>query len=74
MKDTFKTGQKVQITSDNESYIDFIDKPLVISDVFRSSKDHPGFDESAGSNLYEFYNVDGVEVPFALYDWEIELI
>lgn len=63
-------GAKVVIVSDNENYTDWLDKTLTI--VYVGSYDHPGFDPSGGSRIYEFEDEDGNDVPFALYSYEFK--
>lgn len=41
--------------------------PLTITHVATSVEEHPGFDESSGSALYDFD-----EFPFQLYEWELD--
>jgi hypothetical protein len=49
------------------------DVVLVITHVATSHDDHPGFDPSSGSALYDFI-VDntGKHGAMSLYDWELE--
>ena len=73
IKANYRKGQQVRITSDNDSYAGYMNEVLVISGVFRSVKEHPGFDESCGQALYEFKVKSTREVlPFALYEYEFE--
>ena len=76
----YRKGQIVQIAvdNDNDSYEDkWRNKPLRITHVAtsygRGEGQHPGYDESAGSEgLYDLEDVETEEsVPFSLYDWEI---
>ena len=73
----YRVGDKVRIVSDNdnENYDSYRGKALRIAKVFTSTKFHPGFDESAGSALYDLVVAGTNEaVPFSLYDWELEKI
>lgn len=69
---SYKIGDKVRLSADgreNECYRKFWERTLTVCDVSRSRKDHPGFDEAAGSALYDFE-----ECPFSLYEWEMERV
>ena len=71
----FKIGDLVKISeySDNENYDEFRDQTLVIIKISTSEYDHPGFDAGmAGQGLYDLETLDGEEVPFSLYDYELE--
>lgn len=71
----FDLGDSVVITSDNENYIDYLDKKLIITHVATNTSQHRGYDDSmSGMGLYDFETEDGIEVPFSLYDYEIENI
>ena len=71
----FKLGQVVHVKSDNSNYKDFMDKPLIIIHIATNTHEHPGFDYLAagkGGALYDLKTKDGKNVPFSLYDWELE--
>jgi hypothetical protein len=65
----------VRIISDNENYIDFMDKVLVITHVATNTNQHPGYDDAMeGEPLFDLETEDGEEVPFSLYEYEIEYV
>ena len=65
-------GKKVQIVSDNDSYNDFRNKTLVIT---HASNDGAGYDSSCFPEmLCDFECEDGSEFPFALYEYEFQII
>jgi hypothetical protein len=69
-KPMFKIGDKVKIASDNdnENYDNFRDKVLTITHIATNEKQHEGYDSSMqGMALYDFK-----DVPFSLYEYEIE--
>lgn len=71
MRANYYIGQEVKLSDaglENENYARFRDKTLTINHVAHNQREHPGFDESAGSALYDF---DGC--PFSLYEWEFTL-
>lgn len=73
----FKKGQKVKVKrdNDNETYDSFRDKILIVSGVFKNDKDHPGYDMGLfPERLYEFVDEEGNDIPFALYEYELEKI
>lgn len=61
-------GTKVRIISDNESYFDYLDCNLVITQCYyEDGKDeNPIYDLDIISSTEEF--------PFSLYEWEFEVI
>jgi len=63
-----RKDQKVRITSDNENYADYMNKELKITGIYR--EDHPGYDRG----LYPQKLVEFEGVPFALYEYEFEVI
>jgi len=72
---TFKIGDKVKVSSenDNENYDDFRNKVLIITHIATSTQEHPGYDEGVSPDaLYDFKAEDGNEIPFSLYDYELE--
>lgn len=73
MTQNFKMGNVVRLSeegAENECYRAFVGKKMKIVSVSRSRDDHPGFDEGAGSALYDLV-CEGKDVPFSLYDWEL---
>jgi hypothetical protein len=71
----FSIGDKVKIAidNDNENYDSFRDKILIIESVATNKDEHCYYDESMnGMPLYEFKDKDGNDIPFALYEYEIE--
>jgi hypothetical protein len=68
----FKKGDFVEIISDNENYTEFLDKKLVVTHIAYNTDQHPGYDESVSPQaLMDFETVDGEEVPFSLYEYEV---
>jgi hypothetical protein len=76
MKPLFKVGQNVIIRSDNdnENYEDYTNQELVIIHKATNQKEHKFFDDSMkGQGLYSLkVKKTGEEVPFSLYDYELE--
>ena len=80
IEQNYEVGDIVELSEsgwDNESYHDFFnDKDnvlLLITDVYKSTSEHQGYDEFIGQALYSTKRVDdNEEVPFDLYDWELE--
>ena len=71
----FKIGDRVMISSDNdnENYENFRGKALIITDIYTNSNENVFYDEGMeGMALYEFITEDGEDVPFALYEYEVE--
>ena len=64
----------VRIVSDNENYIDYIDKELIITDAVNSVRENPFYDYSMnGIYLCDLEVVyTGEVVPFSLYEYEFE--
>lgn len=69
---TFKKGDVVKIVSDNENYDEYVGIPLIVTHVARNRNEHPGYDEATGENLYDLKTESGEDVPFSLYDYELE--
>lgn len=70
MTKRFKVGDKVKLSGpalENENYSQYVDKTLVITHVSISRREHPGFDNSTGSALYDCKNCN-----FSFYDWELQ--
>lgn len=72
----FEVGDRVKISeyNDNENYNEFRGKLLIITHVATNQDEHPGYDDSmGGEGLYELMvDETGEEVPFSLYDYELE--
>ena len=71
----YKIGQKVKISSenDNENYNEFRNQVLIIESVATNEDQHPGYDESMeGMQLIDLKTLSGEDVPFSLYEYEIE--
>lgn len=69
-------GKTVRIISDNENYVNYLDKDLIITSVARSIKDHPGYDYTMnGEALCDLKVKDRKEdIPFSLYEYEFKVI
>ena len=70
----YQVGQKVKISSsnDNENYDSFRGEVLVIVD---SEVGGRGYDDSMyPQRLMSFETEEGEEVPFSLYEYEVESI
>lgn len=70
----YKVGQRVKISSenDNDNYDSFRDKVLIIT---HAETGGPGYDNSMyPEKLMCFETEDGEEVPFSLYEYEIEAV
>jgi hypothetical protein len=70
----YQVGQKVKISSsnDNENYDSFRGEILVIVD---SEVGGRGYDDSMyPQRLMSFETEEGEEVPFSLYEYEVESI
>ena len=70
----YQVGQKVKISSsnDNENYDSFRGKVLIIVD---SGVGGRGYDDSMyPQSLMSFETEEGEEVPFSLYEYEVESI
>jgi hypothetical protein len=68
-------GTKVKVTSNNENYISFKEKILIVTHIARSLNQHPGYDNAVeGEALCDFIAGDGTEVPFSLYEREFKII
>lgn len=70
----YKVGQRVKVSSnnDNENYDSFRDKVLIITHAEIGGR---GYDEAMfPMKLMCFRTEDGKDIPFSLYDCEIEPI
>lgn len=68
----YKVGQRVKVSSnnDNENYDSFRDKVLIITHAEIGGR---GYDQALyPQQLISFETIDGKEIPFSLYDYEIE--
>lgn len=71
----YRIGDKVKLAKDceNGSYDDFNDKTLVIVKKYTSSDEHPYYDNCfKGMGMYELEDLNGKEIDYMLYDWELE--
>jgi len=70
-----KVGDRVRVNpdNDNENYRAFKNKTLIVTHVATNREEHPFYDEGLkGGKLYDFVDEKGNEIPFSLYDYEIE--
>ena len=69
-------NKTVDIISDNKSYLEYLGKDLIIVDATNSSLDNPFYDDCMnGMYLCELIDADSREnIPFALYEYEFEII
>jgi len=71
----YQIGDKLKVSSenDNENYDDFRDKILIVEKIATSEKDNFLYDSSMnGMQLMDFSTEEGNEVPFSLYEYEVE--
>jgi hypothetical protein len=72
MKSKNLVGRKAKIVSDNENYTPYLNKVLTIT---YASNEGNGYDNSCYPEmLCDFKMSNGESVPFALYEYEFELI
>jgi len=65
-------GRRAIIISDNENYSDFKDEILLIT---YASNQGTGYDSTMYPEmLCDFKTIKGEEIPFALYEYEFQLI
>jgi hypothetical protein len=65
-------GKKAVIISDNDNYDAFRDKTLIVT---HASNSGVGYDDSCYPEmLCDFKCEDGTEFPFALYEYEFEIL
>jgi hypothetical protein len=80
IEQNYKVGDTVELSDialENENYTEFIgeSEKLIITDVYTSTSEHPGFDSSAGMALYSLKRKKtGSPICFDLYDNELEFI
>lgn len=70
----YKVGQKVKVSSenDNDNYDSFRDKVLIIT---HAEVGGLGYDDGMyPEKLMCFETEDGEEVPFSLYEYEVEAV
>ena len=88
LRPKFKVGSKVmldQAAIENETYSGYADRELTVthvatkympaSEFFSKGKPfgyHPGYDAESGSALYDLRDDNGADVPFSLYESEIQ--
>lgn len=71
----YKIGDMVEICDDNECYMKFRNKVLIVTHIATNKHEHPGYDESMnGMQLMDFVTNKGKTVPFSLYEYEITKI
>lgn len=65
----YRKGDTVELTDDAlDNYgKKYKGKKFKIVSVSKSDRDHPGFDSSSNSALYDLDNLD-----FSVYDWELK--
>jgi hypothetical protein len=69
----FTKGTKVQIVSDNENYDDYRGKTLKIKKVYHNDKEHPYYDMGVFPELlFDLTDDEVKDIPFSLYEYEIE--
>lgn len=65
-------GKKARIVSDNENYDAFRNKTLIVT---YASNNGPAYDSGMFPEmLCDFKCEDGTEFPFALYEYEFQII
>lgn len=64
----------VRIISDNENYIDYLNQDLVITSISTNESEHPGYDYSVNERLFDLKTLNGEDVPFSLYEYEVEFV
>jgi hypothetical protein len=70
----YKVGQQVKVSSedDNENYDDFRDKVLIVT---HAEVGGLGYDDSVyPQQLMCFETIEGEEIPFSLYEYEVESV
>ncbi len=68
----YKIGDKVRIVSRNENYIKYMGQDLIITHIATNKNNHQGYDDSmGGEQLLDLRTKDGEEVPFSLYEYEV---
>ena len=67
-------GKVVRIISDNENYLEYLDKDLIIIDVINSTRENQFYDYSMnGMYLCDLEVLEsGLLVPYSLYEYEFE--
>lgn len=71
----YKIGDIVKVArhNDNENYDKFRNKKLIITHKVTIKDNDPSFDKSLPEQaLYSFEGINGENIPFSLYDYEIE--
>ena len=68
----FRAGSRVKIISDNENYVNYIDKTLVVTCVEVGGL---GYDDVMyPQKLMDLKTLEGEDLPFSLYEYEVEKI
>lgn len=71
----YKLGQRVRVISDNDNYDSFRDQVLIVQHISTSEEDTCAYDSSMGGmQLIDFTTMEGIEVPYSLYEYEVESI
>ena len=73
----YKIGDRVKVSSenDNDCYDDFREQILIVQNIATSENQTYAYDSSMnGMQLMDFTTEKGKEVPFSLYEYEIEKI
>jgi hypothetical protein len=65
-----RRGSRIRITSDNSNYRRYLDKEWVVEGVYVGESSHPGYD----MGVYPQKLVECMGLPFALYEWEFEVV
>jgi len=74
---------KVSVNNDNENYDEFRGKVLIVEEIYLSEEDHMHYDyeqfsEDPNSNGMQLVDLtteeDGEDVPFSLYEYELEML
>ena len=71
----YRIGDKVKVSgkNDNDNYETFRDKVLIVEDIATSNNDTCAYDSSMkGMQLMVFTTEQGEDVPFSLYEYEVE--
>jgi len=70
---SYKIGDFVKIVSDNDYYDSFKEKVLIVTSIATNTDEHRGYDESMeGMQLLDLKTKRGKDIPFSLYEYEIE--
>jgi len=64
-----KIGDKIRITSDNETYNKWRWKTWTVSHIAMNREQHPGYDSGVGGSL-----IDCEGLPVSLYEYEYDIV